>query len=165
MDDDVLDPQAKLPMSMKLVLKIALTGEPMRRLFRRAIITMLSVAAMTLPPAVAQQQASTITLSCDGTSKLTATAAADLKPDPVTKLGIIVNLVARTVTFMNFVLPIKQYSETLVNFSGRSKGPLPSEINGSIDRVTGYTDINFWYENVGNNSEWELACRPTTRLF
>ena len=47
--------------------------------------------ALTLP-ADAQQQGSTITLSCNGTSKLTATAAADLKPDPITNLGIIVNV-------------------------------------------------------------------------
>jgi hypothetical protein len=47
----------------------------------RAIVAMLSAAALMLP-ADAQQQGSTITLSCNGTGKLTATAAADLKPRP-----------------------------------------------------------------------------------
>jgi hypothetical protein len=40
--------------------------------------------ALTLP-ARAQQQGSTITLSCNGMSKFTATSAADMKPDPITK--------------------------------------------------------------------------------
>lgn len=126
--------------------------------------------ALTLP-AKAQQQGSTITLSCSGTSKLTATAAADLKPDPITNLGIIVNPANRTVTFMDYVTPITGITATIVSFSGQ-QGPVvsgvklkPFTISGSIDRVTGYTTIDWWHENVGDNSSWELTCRPATRLF
>jgi len=84
----------------------------MGRLLACAIVVAVSAAEL-MHPADAQQQPSTITLSCDGTNKLTATAAADLKPDPITKLGIIVNLVDRT---------------------GGVKLK-PFTINGSIDRV------------------------------
>jgi hypothetical protein len=66
--------------------------------------------------------------------------------------------------------PITGINATLVNFSGRQPSPLGIKggeftIDGSIDRVTGYTAIDFYYVNVGNNSSWELACKPAARLF
>jgi hypothetical protein len=127
------------------------------------------LVALALPARA--QQGSTVTLSCDGTSKLTATAASDLKPDPITKLGIIVNAADRTVIFMDYVTPVTGIRATLVSFSGRQmpvafgmKGK-PFTIDGSIDRLTGHTEISWWYEDVGNNTLWELTCRPATRLF
>lgn len=142
----------------------------MVRLFTRMIFVMLSAAALVLP-AKAQQQGSMITLFCNGTSKLTATAAADFKPDPITNLGIIVNFANRTVTFSDYVTPITGVNATLISFSGRQtlpalgpKGPQFS-IDGSIDRVTGHSEIDWMYEVAGNNSHWEMECRPATRLF
>src|SRR5258705_6731247 len=120
----------------------------MGRLFARAIVATVSAAALMLP-ADAQQEGSTITISCDGTSKLTATAAADLKPEPITKLGIIVNAADRTITFMDYVTPVTGISATLVSFSGRQTPDLfgvkgkPFTIDGSIDRVTGHTEIDW----------------------
>lgn len=118
-------------------------------------------------PAQAQQSGSTITLSCNGTSKLMATAAADLTPESIKNLGIIVNVADRTVTFMDYVMPVTGISSTLVSFSGQQTLPnvKPFTIDGSIDRVTGQTEISWWHENAGNNSSWELVCRPATRLF
>ena len=128
------------------------------------------LVAMPLAAVGAQQQPSTITLACSGTSKLTATSAADLKPDPITNLGIIVNAADHTVTFANYVVPVTGINATLVNFNGRQPSPLGIKggeftIDGSIDRVTGYTAIDFYYVNTGNNSSWELTCKPATRLF
>ncbi|MDA9391456.1 hypothetical protein WN73_12475 [Bradyrhizobium sp. CCBAU 45394] len=114
--------------------------------------------------AVAQQQGTTITLSCNGTSKFTATSAADLKPDPVTNLGIIVNAGNRTVSFLDNVIPITTITATLVAFSSQYAKRKPT-ISGGIDRVTGSADLDWWYENVGNNTHWDLTCRPATRLF
>lgn len=119
----------------------------------------------------AAQQPNSITLSCDGTSKLTATAAADLKPDPITKLGLIVDFANRTVSFMDYVVPLTGTSTTLVSFHGQQTSTAfgmkskPFTIDGAVDRVTGYATIDWFYENVGNNSSWELTCRPGTRLF
>src|SRR5262245_39418221 len=90
----------------------------MRQLFTRAIGTVLAAAALTLS-AGAQKQGSTITLSCNGTSKLMATAAADQPPLPIANLGIIVNVTDRTVTFNDYVMPITGITATLVSFSGR----------------------------------------------
>jgi hypothetical protein len=126
------------------------------------------LVALLLVPVRAEQ--TTITLSCNGTSKLTATAAADLKPDPITNLGIIVNSGDRTVTFASYVVPVTGINATLVNFGGRQPSPLGIKggeftIDGSIDRVTGYATVDFWYVNTGNNTSWELTCKPATRLF
>jgi hypothetical protein len=92
----------------------------MGRLFTRATVVMLSAAALIMPADA--QQGSTITLSCNGTSKFTVAAAADLKPDSITNLGIIVNLADRTVSLMQYVLPITTLTATLVAFDGLSIG-------------------------------------------
>jgi hypothetical protein len=143
---------------------------------RRAVARVMGVTAAALlsglPPLSAHaQQQNLITLSCNGTSKLTATAAADVKPEPITNMGIIVNVADRTVTFMDYVTPITSITATLVGFTGQ-QAPValgikvkPFTIDGSIDRVTGHAEIGWWYEVVGNNSFWELTCRPATRLF
>jgi hypothetical protein len=134
-------------------------------------ITATFLLALPLLPVHAQQQ-NTITLACNGTSKLTATAAANIQPDPITKLGIIVNVADRTVTFMDYVMPVTGINATLVRFEGRQQqtfeGQLfgkPFSILGLIDRVTGYTEIDWLYEVAGDNHHWELSCRPATRLF
>jgi hypothetical protein len=123
----------------------------------------LLLLALTLP-ANAQQQGPTITLSCNGTAKFTATAAADLKPDPVTNLGIIANATNHTVAFMGYVIPITGITATQVSFESQYVKSKPT-VSGAIDRVTGNTEIDWMYENVGNNTHWELTCRPATRLF
>ncbi|MDT4737075.1 hypothetical protein [Bradyrhizobium sp. WYCCWR 12699] len=112
----------------------------------------------------AQQQNSTITLSCNGTSKYTATSAAEMKPDPVTNLGVIVNATNRTVSFLDNVIPITTITATLVGFSSQYAKGRPT-ISGGIDRVTGSAEFDWMYENVGNNTHWDLTCRPATRLF
>jgi hypothetical protein len=137
----------------------------------RACFAALGVfAALLLSSAHAQQQQSPIILSCNGTSKLTAITAADVKPDSITNLGIIVNLADRRVTFMDYVAPVTLISATLVSFSGRQTPVVfgvekPFIIDGSIDPVTGHTSIDWMYEDIGNNTSWELTCRPATRLF
>jgi len=59
-------------------------------------------------------------LSCNGTSKLTGAAAAP-KPDPITNVGIIVNVADRTVALLDYITPVTGISATLVSFSGRQK--------------------------------------------
>jgi hypothetical protein len=127
-------------------------------------------AALLLWSAHAQQQPSSIILSCNGTSKLTAVTTADVKPDSITNLGIMVNLADRTVTFMDYVAPVTLISATLVSFSSRQTPVVfgvrkPFIIDGSIDPVTGHTSIDWMYEDIGNTTSWELTCSPATRRF
>jgi hypothetical protein len=128
-----------------------------------AILVTLSAAALMLP--VNAQQGSTITLSCNGTDK-PALAAADSKPDPITNLGIIVNLANRTVTLNQYVIPITNVTDTLIQFDGQENwGERLVVLSGGIDRVTGGADVGWYYQNVGNNHHWELTCLPATRMF
>ena len=127
-------------------------------------------AALPLSSTHAQHQQNSIVLSCNGTSKLTAINPAEVKPDSITNLGIIVNQADRTVTFMDYVARVTLISATLVSFSGRQTPVVfgakkPFIIDGSIDPVTGHTSIDWMYEEIGNNTSWELTCRPATRLF
>ncbi|MBB4376481.1 hypothetical protein GGD61_001115 [Bradyrhizobium sp. SBR1B] len=112
----------------------------------------------------AQQQGSTITLSCNGVSKFMVASAADLKPDPITNLGVIVNAGNRTVSFLDNVIPITTLTPTMVGFSSQYAKGRPT-ISGGIDRVTGSAEFDWMYENIGNNTHWDLTCRPAARLF
>jgi hypothetical protein len=109
-------------------------------------------------PAKAQQQGSTITLSCNGTETTTATSAADQKPNPIANLGIIVNAANRTVTMMDYVIPITSITATQISFSVDSvkSSLLHPNISGTIDRVTGLTGVEWWYTSITNNSSWSL---------
>jgi hypothetical protein len=133
------------------------------------LISAALLSILPLLPVQAQQQNS-ITLSCNGTSKL-MTASDDMKPDPITSLGIIVNLSERTVSFSGYTVPIEKADSTTVTFSGqqtlsyRGMKLKPITIDGTIDRVTGAASVMFLHEQVGNNNTWELLCRPATRLF
>jgi hypothetical protein len=60
------------------------------------------------------------------------------------------------------MLPITTFTATLVAFSGQYVKSTPT-ISGVIDRVTGATQIDWMYENVGNNMSWDL--NPATRFF
>jgi hypothetical protein len=122
------------------------------------------LSALPMLPVQAQQE-NTITLSCNGTSKFTA-AADDVKPDPVKGLGIVVSFSDRTVSLLGWTVPIRSADRTTVSFDGRAGSKyLPFELSGAIDRVTGATNMDFMYEKIGNNTSWDLRCRPTTRLF
>jgi hypothetical protein len=124
-------------------------------------------ALLSLVPllAVQAQQENTITLSCDGTSKFTA-AADDVKPDPVKGLGIVVSGSDRTVSFQGWTVTIKSVTKTIITFNGQiGSKQVPREIDGTIDRVSGWASIDFLESNPKNNTNWDLHCRPATRLF
>jgi hypothetical protein len=121
------------------------------------------------PLGVHAQQQNTITLSCSGTAKYTTTTA--VEPEAINNLGIIVNLADRTVTVTDYVTPIANITATQISFRGQP-GPVvsglkikPFTIDGSIDRVTGKTSIDWYHENIADNTSWELTCRSATRLF
>jgi hypothetical protein len=132
----------------------------------------LLLIALTLPPqALAQPAGPTIALSCNGSSKPMATAATDLEPEPITSLGMIVDLSQRTVAFNGYVVPVKSSTASRVEFSGRQTetlsggGPKPFVIIGSIDWVTGGTSIESLHVDIGKNTRWELTCRSVTPLL
>lgn len=129
-------------------------GESMKVIF--AVL----LAALPLLPVQAQQD-NAITLFCDGTGKLVQ-ATDDVKPDPIKGLGIVVSASGRSVSFHTYTVPIKSITNAVVTFNGMAG---PTQIDGTIDRVSGRVSIDFWEPNFKNNANWELTCRPATRLF
>jgi hypothetical protein len=127
------------------------------------------LAVLPLSAAGAQQPIS-ITLSCSGTSKLMM-AGDDTKPDPVTNVGMIVNFSERTVTFDSYRIPIERADSTMVLFHGDQTMSYagvklkPVTVDGSVDRVTGAASVTFMNERVGDNSTWDLLCKPAKQLF
>ncbi len=83
----------------------------MRWTVTAAVIALLLTAEQ---PAVAEPEV--ITLSCDGTVTQDTN-----KPKPVQKLGVVVNLDKRTVSFGGYVAPIKAADAANVFFGGASK--------------------------------------------
>jgi hypothetical protein len=134
----------------------------------RPVYVALLVALPLVP--VRAQQLTSITLSCSGTSKL-MTAGDDAKPDPVTNVGMIVNFSERTVTFESYHIPFERVDNTMVLFHGTQAMSYagtklkPVTVDGSVDRVTGAASVEFLNERVGDNSTWELVCKPAKQLF
>jgi hypothetical protein len=124
-----------------------------------------------LPKQVLAQPANSTTLCCNGTSKPRGTATADLKPEPITGLSIIIDLSQGTVAFDAYVVPIKSVTASSVEFTGRQmetlRGGLPKPfvIIGSIDWVTGATSIEWLHADIGKNARWELMCRAVTPML
>lgn len=112
----------------------------------------------------AQQQSAKITLRCHGTSRLVVTSGAELEFAPLTNLSIIVSGGDQTVSFLDNVVPITKVTSLLVGFSSQYANGKPT-ISGRIDRLTKSVEIDWIYENVGDNSHWELACRPVIPFF
>jgi hypothetical protein len=96
----------------------------------------------------------------------------DTKPEPVTDLGIVVNFADRTVSLTGYTVPIEKIDSSTVTFGGRETPSYlgtklgPITVYGSIDRVTGATNVWFADEKKSKNDHtFELLCRPTKRLF
>jgi hypothetical protein len=71
-----------------------------------------------------------ITLSCDG--KLTNTKIRNAKPEPITKVNLVVNFAERTVSFSSHLVGIDNADAAHISFSGENNA-----VHGEIDRVTG----------------------------
>jgi hypothetical protein len=76
-------------------------------------------------------EATVITLSCDGTAQ----AAGGGKPEPIKKMGLVVNLTERTVSsFSGILAHIDSVDATNVLFSGEGPVSLSRAANGTRDR-------------------------------
>jgi len=107
----------------------------------------------------AQQQSSKITLRCTGTSRFVGKPGAELEFTPLSNLSIIVSDLNQTVSFQDKIVPITKITPLLVGFSSQHASGRPT-ISGGIDRLTKSVEIDWTYENVGENTHWELECRP-----
>jgi hypothetical protein len=135
-----------------------------------ATTTLLGLLAQ---PATAQTP-TVINLSCDGTSQIMGSPSASR--EPVTKVGLVVNLVDRTVTGLGAVARIDRADAASVSFTGQ--GPLvvggsrtgTLSLSGELDRVTGAlsamaSTVSAFDNKVVGTLNYELVCKVTNRLF
>jgi hypothetical protein len=114
-----------------------------------------------------------ITLSCDGT--ITDARGSEAKPEPISKMGMVVNLATQTVAgFGGLVAHIDKADAAGVSFSGQGTMNFPGAngtpvsaggitVIGDIDRVTGAVSATTM--TTATTFTYELLCKPATRLF
>jgi hypothetical protein len=104
-----------------------------------------------------------ITLTCDG--RITTGTG---RAEPISKMGMVVNLAEQTVTFGGHIVGISGADAANVSFSGQFLSSWVGirttvSIDGSVDRVTGTLHVT---ELSTDHSLWfDLNCQPTSRLF
>jgi hypothetical protein len=109
------------------------------------LLFIVSMLAWTLLPA----KGAVFTLSCDGAM------ISGSKQEPISNMGLIVNLDVRTVTgFSGIVAQIDRINENWVIFKGSTSDGW--YIEGSLDRITGNVRANKMLTDSKANSNLEL---------
>jgi hypothetical protein len=129
-----------------------------------------------------------ITLSCEGTvtdktSWAPIPTDIDHDPKPMGKMGVVVNLNERTVSFQGWTVPISIADAATISFNGDEIGPvgqiaakegLTYRIDGTLDRVTGHmTADTMTYETKKLSdptssivrAHYDVLCKATNRVF
>jgi hypothetical protein len=122
-----------------------------------------------------------IALSCDGTFKDTMLSS-DARPEPMERMGVMVNLDERTVSFGGYVARIKEADSANIAFGGMQvddeRDPFfKIGIMGDIDRVTGHMSATVRIASLPTNANdpkkfgpastilYDLLCKVASRLF
>ena len=134
----------------------------------------VKLAGVTLALALAGHYAqaaepTVVNLSCDGTMAIVGDPTET--KEPITKIGLIVNLAAHTVLGFTPVARITKVDDGIVEFEGTAATPLggTSSVSGSVDRVTGKTSA--WTTGAAKDGKiitsdvFDLVCKVTNRLF
>jgi hypothetical protein len=100
----------------------------MTNIIKITVMTFLTLAVADRHAQAAEP--TVITLSCDG--KLTNTKVRNAKPEPITKMNLVVNFAERTVSFSGHLVGIDKVDIAHVSFSGENNA-----VHGEINRVTG----------------------------
>jgi hypothetical protein len=102
-----------------------------------------------------------ITLSCDGTVH-------DTKDEPLQKMGVVVNLDERTVSFGGYVVPSVNVDAAYITFDyNKKQSGFESQISGDVDRVTGDMHaqaITFNDEKLLSGTNYLVHCETTRRV-
>ena len=127
------------------------------------------LAAFTCLPLLLGTQGSAQTtllnFSCEG-----KTGGWGETQEPLHNIGLVVNLADKTVSFAGYVAPFKTVDAANIYFSGSSQSPygLTATVDGNIDRVTGAVTATISTRAGSANpamSQWDMLCKPTSRLF
>ena len=124
----------------------------MTRLLMVLCTSLLTMIGFSLAQA---EEPMAITLSCDGTTK--AYLKSEESINPVTKMGVVVNLAERTVLFDGRVAHIDHVDAGTIFFGGDSL----KDTTGYIDGKTGVLTAT----NVDGHELYELICPVATGAF
>ena len=137
-------------------------GDEMRyyaKLLHAALTT-----TITLMPDAKAAETVVQSLLCDGTMTMT-----DARPEPINKMGFVVNLADHTVTFGGYVAKIDKVDGASIFFSGEQElsiGKMHAGaivVMGHIDRATHAVSATTKTSAVAFT--YDLHCKPVGRLF
>ena len=125
---------------------------------RMLIVLCTSPLTMISFSSAQAEEPTVITLSCDGTTK--AYVKSEESINPVTKMGVVVNLVERTVSFDGHISHIDHVDAAVIYFGGSNV----TEATGYIDGKTGVmTATNM--DGHKYSELYELVCPAATGAF
>ena len=119
------------------------------------LCTLLTMIGLSLAQA---EEPTVITLSCDGTTK--AYVKSEESINPVTKMGVVVNLAERAVSFDGHVARIDHVDAAVIYFGGDSV----KDTTGYIDGKTG-TMMATNMDDHKHSELYELVCPAATGAF
>ena len=153
----------------------------LRREPATAMRQIIKIAALALLPLVlggqaraAENEGRVITLSCDGTLTRTYGANKPADPEPLQKIGVVVNLDEQTVFFLGYVVPIESVDEASINFGARQivDYGFSIGITGILDRLTGRMDVTTVTSDPTNPNDpntatlhYDVVCKATNSVF
>jgi hypothetical protein len=110
-------------------------------------------------------------LSCDGTVDVTGWS----KPQPTERMGVVVNLEDKTVSFKGWAARINYVDAAHIQFGGKQLGQqiegVDITITGYIDRVTGHMTASAMMTDPSlptsspTDTTFDMYCKPTNRVF
>jgi hypothetical protein len=133
----------------------------LRRWCKQATMTsIIKISALALLLLVLGGQAratgpTVIAFSCDG--KLTNIKVRNAKPQPISKMDLVVDFAGRTVSFSSHLVGIDKADVAHISFSGEN-----NTVHGEIDRVTGVTWATM--DTKATTFVYKLLCNPTSRI-
>ena len=119
------------------------------------LIVLSTLLTMICLSSAQAEEPTVITLSCDGTTKVYVKS--DESINPVTKMGVVVNLAERTVFFDGRVAHIDHVDAGTIYFGGDSL----KDATGYIDGKTG----SMMATNMDRHESYELVCPVATGSF
>ena len=127
----------------------------MTRLLIGLCTSLLTMIGFSLAQA---EEPTAITLSCDGTTK--AYVKSEESINPVTKMGVIVNLAERTVSFDGHVAHIDHVDAAVIYFGGNNVTDATGYIDGKTGVMTATNMDGHKYSEL-----YELVCPAATGAF
>jgi hypothetical protein len=125
----------------------------------RMLIVLCTLLTMIGLSSAQAEEPTVITLSCDGTTKVYVKRE-ESNINPVTKMGVVVNLAERTVSFDGHVAHIDHVEAAVIYFGGDSVKDATGYIDGKTGSMMATNMDDHKYSEL-----YELVCPAATGAF